>query len=174
LSKALAERLVRTERPDAVILRPHAVYGPGDTTLLPRLLESVRGRRLLAVGSGRQLLSLTSVGNLVDACLLAVDRPSVAGVFNVTDAEPFVLDDALRAFLAARGVLAVPLYIPAGVALPLAAVAEAAARLTRRPPRLTRYAVRHLALERTFDVTAARRVLGFEPRATSFEGASAW
>jgi nucleoside-diphosphate-sugar epimerase len=176
LSKALAEHAVRETRPDAVILRPHAVYGPGDTTLLPRLLDSVRGRRLLAVGTGRQLLSLTSIGNLTAACLLAAAAPrgDVSGVFNVTDGDALTLDEALRMFLAARGVPATPHYIPYRVALPLAALAESVALVTRRPPRLTRYAVRHLAVERTFDLTAARRELGYEPAPTSFEGAAAW
>lgn len=173
LSKALAEHVVRETRPDAVVLRPHAVYGPGDTTLLPRILDSVRGSRLLAVGTGRQLLGLTSIGNLTAACLLAASS-GVSGTFNVTDAEPLALDAALRMFLAARGVAATPAYIPTRVALPLASLAESVARFTGRPPRLTRYAVRHSALERTFDLTAARDRLGYEPAPTSFEGADAW
>lgn len=173
-SKALAEYVVHESRPDAVVLRPHAVYGPGDTTLLPRILDGVRRRSLFAVGTGRQRLSLTSVDNLAAACLLAATRDGVSGTFNVTDAEPLTLDEALRAFLAARGVEAVPRYIPRRVALPLAALAEAAAHITGRPPRLTRYAVRHLALERTFDLTAARTRLGYEPLPTSFAGADRW
>ena len=71
-SKALAERLVLARRPDAVLLRPHAVYGPGDTTLLPRLLAAVRGGVLLLPGSGRQRHALTSIGALAEACRLAI------------------------------------------------------------------------------------------------------
>ncbi|GLW11165.1 NAD-dependent epimerase [Microtetraspora sp. NBRC 13810] len=172
-SKAAAERLVAGR---AVVLRPHAVYGPGDTTLLPRVLGAVRGRRLLAVGDGRQLLSLTSVGNLARACLLAAAGPVASGVFNVTDAEPVVLDDALRAILRERGVPAEPYYLPPRLATSLAAVAETAFRLlaSPRPPRLTRYAAGHLAVERTLDISAARRLLGYRPAPTSFTGAASW
>lgn len=174
-SKSAAEHAVRTLRPDAVILRPHAVYGPGDTTLLPRLLDAVRRGRLVAVGTGRQLVALTAIGNLTTACLLAAEASAgVAGTFNVTDAEPLMLDDALRAFIAARGLRARPVYLPLRVALPLAAVAEAVGRATRRPPPLTRYAVRHLALERTLDISAACDRLGYRPAVTSFEGADQW
>lgn len=174
-SKAAAEHVVRTARPDAVILRPHAVYGPGDTTLLPRLLASIRGASLFAVGDGNQLLSLTSIDNLVRACLLAATAPpSVTGIFNITDEDPVRLDDALRAFLAARRIAATPRYLPFRVALPLAAAAEAAAHLTGRAPRLTRYSVRHLALERTLDLTAARERLGYQPTPTTFDGAADW
>ncbi|MEV8635492.1 NAD(P)-dependent oxidoreductase [Streptosporangium sp. NPDC051023] len=171
-SKAAAERVLGR----AVILRPHAIYGTGDTTLLPRVLGAVRGRRLLAVGDGRQRISLTSVDNLVQACLLAAAGPVEHGVFNVTDAEPVVLDDALRAIMAERGVDAEPYYLPLGLVEPVAVAAETVFRLLRRPrpPRLTRYAAGHLAVERTLDITAARDRLGYRPGATSFAGASTW
>lgn len=171
-SKAAAERVLKR----AVVLRPHAVYGRGDTTLLPRVLGAVRKGRLLAVGDGRQRISLTSVDNLVQACLLAATGPVGHGVFNVTDAEPVVLDDALRAILKERGVDAEPYYLPLALVEPLAVAVEAAFRLLRRadPPRLTRYAVGHLAVERTLNITAARDRLGYRPAATSFAGAAQW
>jgi len=172
-SKAAAELALAGR---AIVLRPHAVYGPGDTTLLPRVLGAVRGRRLLAVGDGTQLISLTSVDNLVRACLLAASGPVDAGVFNITDAEPLILDEALRAILRERGIDAEPRYLPARLVEPVAAVAETACRLLRRsrPPTLTRYAVGHLAVERTLDISAAVRVLGYRPAPTSFAGAAAW
>ncbi|MDX6738929.1 NAD(P)-dependent oxidoreductase [Actinocorallia sp. A-T 12471] len=174
-SKAAAERAVLKSGAESVILRPHAVYGPGDTTLLPRVEGSVRGPWLLAVGTGRQRISLTGVGNLVQACVLACEA-GVTGVFNVTDAEPVVLDDALALILAERGVEAERIYLPAGPALALATVVEGVALLAgaRRPPRLTRYAVGHLAVERTLDITAARAKLGYRPEPTSFAGAYSW
>ncbi|GAA3473026.1 NAD-dependent epimerase/dehydratase family protein [Nonomuraea roseola] len=168
-AKAGAEHAVRG---DAVILRPHAIYGSGDTTLLPRLLRSVRAGRLLAVGSGATRLSLTSVDNLVRACLLATTGPP--GVYNVTDSEPVTLDSALRAVLRERGIDAEPVYLAQGLAMRMAALAETAAVITGRPPRLTRYAVGHLAVERTLDITRARRDLGYDPTPTAFEGAASW
>ncbi|MEW2356974.1 NAD-dependent epimerase/dehydratase family protein [Spirillospora sp. NPDC029432] len=188
-SKAAAERAVLAvmrghgrsswrgpNRREAIVLRPHAVYGPGDTTLLPRVLASVRGPVLPAVGSGRRRVSLTSVGNLAQACLLAACGPVGTGVYNVTDAEPVRLGDALRAILAERGVRARPVYLPALPVRPLAAAVEGAYLLARRPepPRLTRYAISHLAVERTLDITAACRTLGYKPEETDFTGAAAW
>ncbi|SNS95205.1 Nucleoside-diphosphate-sugar epimerase [Streptosporangium subroseum] len=171
-SKAAAEKSLEK----AVVLRPHAVYGRGDTTLLPRILGVVRGGRLLAVGDGRQRISLTSVDNLARACLLAAAGPVECGVFNVTDAEPVILDDALRAILRERGIDAEPSYLPLNLVAPLAAAAEITFRLLGRPhpPRLTRYAAGHLAVERTLDITAARDRLRYRPAATSFAGAADW
>ncbi|NEA26460.1 NAD-dependent epimerase/dehydratase family protein [Actinomadura bangladeshensis] len=173
-SKAAAERLA-LER-GAIVLRPHAVYGPGDTTLLPRVLSAVRGPLLPAVGTGRQRISLTSIGNLVQACLLAAAGPVASGVFNIADAAPVVIDDAFREILRERRVEARPVYLPAAVARPLAAAAEGAFLLARRPepPRLTRYAISHLAVERTLDIEAARKTLGFDPHETTFAGAADW
>ncbi|TCO60530.1 NAD-dependent epimerase/dehydratase family protein [Actinocrispum wychmicini] len=170
-SKAAAERLV-SHHPDAVILRPHAIYGPGDTTLLPRVLQAIRGRRLIAVGDGTQRISLTSVANLTQACLLAAGADAT-GIFNVTDAEPVLLADALTTILAERAIPARVKFVPLPVAWPVAWLAEKFAR-RNAPPRLTRYAVSHLAYERTLDITAARTVLGYEPLPTSFAGASRW
>ncbi len=174
-SKAAAERLL-AGRPATVVLRPHAVYGPGDRTLLPRILDAVRGSALWMVGDGRTRQSLTSVDNLVAATLLACRPDAPAGVYNVADAEPVAVGDALREFLAARGLPARIRTLPVGPAWVLAGVAETAWRLARRPhpPRLTRYAIAHLAMERTLDLTAAREGLGLRPTPTSFEGAGAW
>lgn len=175
-SKAAAERAVLRAGRDAIILRPHAVYGPGDTTLLPRVLSAVRGPLLPAAGTGRQRISLTSIGNLVQACVLAATGRAASGVFNVADAAPVTIDDAFREILRERRIRARPVYVPAAAARPLAAVIEGAFLLAGRPepPRLTRYAISHLAVERTLDITAAREVLGYDPHATTFAGAARW
>ncbi|WP_026413742.1 NAD-dependent epimerase/dehydratase family protein [Actinomadura oligospora] len=172
-SKAAADRLVQ-RHPDTVILRPHAVYGPGDTTLLPRVLSAVRGPVLLAVGTGCQRISLTSIGNLVHACRQALTSPP--GVYNITDAAPVLLDTALRSLLAERGIRARPVYLPHRPAKALATIAEGAYLLARspHPPRLTRYAISHLAQDRTYDITAARTALAYTPILTTFKSAATW
>jgi nucleoside-diphosphate-sugar epimerase len=174
-SKAAAERLVTADRPNAVVLRPHAVYGPGDTTLLPRVLGAVRGNHLIAVGCGTQRISLTSITNLATACLLAATTDA-NGVFNITDAEPVRLADALRAVLTAHAIPADLRFVPLAVAWPLALLSETTHTLLRRrtPPRLTRYAVLHLAHERTLDITAARTALNYRPEPTNFTDAADW
>ncbi len=166
-SKAAAERVVLEARRDAVILRPHAVYGPGDTTLVPRLLENVRGGRLFVPGDGRVLLSMTSVDNLVQACLLAA-RSGETGVFNVADRGVVTVDEALRGLLA--GVEVRLVYVPLGLAWMVAGGVEVVQRVTGRPRRvrLNRYVISQLAMERTLDIGAAVERLGYAPAATAF------
>ncbi|GGV03217.1 NAD-dependent epimerase [Streptomyces albospinus] len=174
-SKAAAERALR-DRPDTVVLRPHAVYGPGDRTLLPRVLSAVRDRSLWLPGDGTALQSLTHIDNLTTAALLACDRATAPGTYNIADAGTVAIGDALGELLAARGVRVRLRTVPAPVASAAATAAERAWRLAGRPepPRLTRYAVSHLAVERTLALDAARNGLGFHPEPTSFRGARHW
>lgn len=157
---------------DAVILRPHAVYGPGDTTLLPRVLAGVRRGRLLLPEGARVRHSLTHIDTLVEAVRLSLRGP--AGVYNIADAEPVLLSEVLEEFLLRRGVSARIVPLPYPAALRMAAAAERTARIRRRRPRITRYAVSQLGLERTLDLTAARERLGFRPGSTDLEGAEGW
>ncbi len=174
-AKAEAERLVaaaaRSGR-DALVLRPHAVYGAGDPTLLPRLLASVRevgGRQVLVVpGWASTRVHLTSVDLLALVCARAVRSP-VRGVVNVADAAPLPLAQALdQAFRAATGSAPQRVHLPFAVALGLGAALEAAARTrgAEHPPPLTRYAVSHLAVSRELDLTRLRRDLGVDPPPT--------
>jgi len=158
----------------AVVLRPHAVYGPGDTTLLPRILAGVRRGRLVLPEGAEVRHSLTHIGNLVLAVRRGLDPAAPAGVYNVADDAPVVLSAVLREFLERRGVRARLVGIPYRAAFALASGLEAAARLTRTRPRLTRYAVAQLGMERTLDLTAVRERLGYAPAPTSLDGAEAW
>lgn len=165
-SKAAAE----AELPaDAVVLRPHAVYGPGDRTLLPRVLAGIRGRRLVLPEGAQVRHTLTHIDNLAAAAALALTGP--AGVYNIGDDTDVLLSAVLGEFLARRGRPDVALVaIPYRVAFAAAASIE---RLSRRP-RLTRYAVSQLGLERTFDLGRARERLGYLPGPTSLAGAEEW
>ncbi|MEQ1736165.1 MAG: NAD(P)-dependent oxidoreductase [Rhodoglobus sp.] len=171
-SKAAAE--LELAGSDAVILRPHAVYGPGDTTLLPRILAAVRGRRLALPGGAAVRHTLTHILNLTDAVGLALGAP--AGTYNVGDDTDVLLSAVLREFLRRRNRPDVSIVaIPYRTAFAAAAALERLHTMTRAGrPRITRYAVSQLGLERTLDLTAARSVLGYNPRPTSLDGAEHW
>lgn len=135
----------------AVVLRPRAVYGPGDTQLLPRLLSRVRAGTLLLPGPD-VLLSLTAVENLAAACLAAPGWEP--GAYNIADAEPYARDGALREVLRAHGVRARVRHLPPVVARTAARAAQALARSGE--PALSRYAVDQLAHPVVLDLSRAR------------------
>ena len=110
-SKALADVEARRHG-NAVALRPHAVYGPGDRTLLPRLVGNIRGGRLLSIGHAGVKHQLTHVDNLTRA-ILAACQSTVRGAVNVGDARPVELGAVLRQVLDVSGHSDVPVtYLP--------------------------------------------------------------
>jgi nucleoside-diphosphate-sugar epimerase len=165
-SKVAAE----AEVPDgAVVLRPHAVYGPGDRTLLPRVLAGIRRRRLVLPEGANVRHTLTHVDNLAAAVALSLTGPP--GVYNIGDDTDVLLSAVLREFLSRRGRPDVAIRsIPYGAAF---AAAGALERLSRGP-RLTRYAVSQVGLERTLDLGRARELLCYTPGPTTLAGAERW
>ncbi|MFH8369897.1 NAD-dependent epimerase/dehydratase family protein [Streptomyces sp. NPDC018031] len=160
-TKAAGERLALAA--GAVVLRPRAVYGPGDPHLVPRLTARVRAGTLLLPGRDVRL-SLTAVENLTDACLSAAGWPP--GAYNIADAAAYPRDRTVREVLRAHGTPARIRHLPRGAALAVAGALQGVAR--HRPhaePALTRYAVDQLAHTVVLDIGKAR-ARGWSPRRT--------
>jgi nucleoside-diphosphate-sugar epimerase len=173
-SKAKAEQVVRAANGDeleTVVVRPRFVWGKGDTTLLPALVEMVRSGRFRWVGDGRHLTETTHVDNTVEGLWLAATR-GPAGVYFVTDGEPVVFREFLTAMLGTQGVEIPDKSVPPAVARAAASAAERAWRLLRRPgsPPLTRFAVWVSSQECTIDISRAERELGYRPVKTREAG----
>jgi nucleoside-diphosphate-sugar epimerase len=167
-TKRAAEELVSRLRPDATILRPHAVYGPGDTTLLPRILRARVGGRQLAIGDGSNLVTLTSVDNLVDAVSASLRHPGACGAFNVGDADTPSVGQVLVHLLGALGLPVTIIWIPRPVAWRGALVSERLAG--SREPWLSRYTVNQLSLTFTLSLDRIRQQLNWEPMQTYQSG----
>ena len=160
-SKAKAEQRVRAANGDdleTVVVRPRFVWGKGDTTLLPALVEMVRAGRFRWVGGGRHLSDTTHIDNTVEGLFLAATRAPAGGVYFVSDGEPVVFRDFLTSMLATQGVTIPDKSAPAGLAGAMAVVSERVWRLLRRPgsPPLTRFAVWVSSQECTLDISRAR------------------
>ena len=179
-TKAEAERLVLAANGAelaTVALRPHLIWGPGDNHLMPRILERGRAGRLRRIGRANKRIDATYIDNAADAHLLAADRLSpgspVAGRgYFISNGEPIPLWDLVNRILAADGVAPVTRTIPVWLAYTAAWLLETAyAALRRRDePPLTRFVVRELTTAHWFDLTAARRDLGYEPKVSMEEG----
>lgn len=173
-TKHEGEELVRRHPGDWVIARPRAVFGPGDTTLLPRILEAATRGRLPLLGDPRRpaMGDLVYIDTLVDQLTAAALAPGLAGVtVNLTNGEPVPIMPTIARILAELGLPAPRRTIGRRAALGLAAGAETAWRLgrLRGEPPLTRYAVWLLASSKTFDDTLARRL--FDPPRIGMEEA---
>jgi len=176
-TKLLAEQAVNAAVADglrAIIIRPRAIFGPRDTTLLPRLMRQMEHGRLRILGDGRNRADLTYVDNVVDALLLCAQAPEalLGRTYHITNGEPLRLWGAIDKLCAALGYPLPARRLPLPAALALAGLLEQAHAILRRPgePALTRYAVRMLALDATLDITAARRDLGYAPLVSTAVG----
>ena len=165
-TKARAEELVReAEGIEWVVIRPRLVWGPGDTTILPGLLDAVRAGRFAWIGGGRHLTSTTHVDNVVEGLMLGAERAEPGGIYFVTDGEPVVFREFVTDLLATQGVEPPGRNVPAPVARAAAVACEGAWRALRlrSTPPLTRLAVWFSTLEITIDDSLARRELGYAP-----------
>lgn len=89
-----------------VILRPHIVYGPGDTTIAPRLKQSVSFGRFVALGDGTNKISLTHIDNLVQAIekILTITPTKGLSIYNISDAETPTMREVLEVFKQKEGI----------------------------------------------------------------------
>lgn len=176
-SKAIAEQIaMAADGPDCAVLciRPHLVWGPGDTQLISPVVERARLGRLPMIGSGTALIDTTYVDNAVDALLAAVD---VCGRVHgealvVSNGEPRSVGEILRRVCAAAGVPGPRGRVPLRVASAAGAAVEGVWRLTRRQgrPPMTRFLAEQLGTAHWFDQRHTRAALGWAPRVSLAEG----
>jgi 2-alkyl-3-oxoalkanoate reductase len=155
------------DRLELVVLRPKAIYGPGDRALLPRMVSAARSRRLPQVGTGENLIDLTFIDDAVRAIVLALERPPPCSnfpVYTITSGEHVNLWRLIRRVLEALGIPSTLRLMPVGTMLMLAGWLERMAGISGREPALTRYGVELLARTQTYDISRAKSDLGFEPR----------
>jgi nucleoside-diphosphate-sugar epimerase len=163
-TKRMAENVVASEAPErSIILRPHAVYGPGDTQLLPRLIDRIRFGRLVVAGDDQVRVSLTHVDNFSYAIQLAIESDE-GGAFNISDPTAPTLDVCLKTVLRHLGKPERVLWLPAGPVSAVAFLMEAACGFGRGPkPPVTRFQISHLTRDFVYDLTKATERLGYAP-----------
>jgi nucleoside-diphosphate-sugar epimerase len=179
-SKIAGEELVRrahgVDGLETVAVRPGVIWGPGDTTFLPRFAALLRRGRMVLVGGGRNRVGLSHVENLAQGMILAARVPAAAGqVYHLTDGEEITAAEAFRLLAEALGVPPPSRSLPFPAVYAVASLLEAWARLRRRsvPPAFTRYGVRLVACDNRYDIGKARRELGYRPAITFRQGVAA-
>lgn len=174
-TKARAEQVVLAgsrDGLDTVVVRPRLVWGAGDTTILPELIESVRSGQFRWIAGGRHLTSTTHVDNVVEGLLLGASRGGAGRAYFVTDGDPVVFREFVTDLLATQGVDVPDRQAPAALVRIVAACGEAifGALRIRRPPPVTRLAYWLSALETTIDISRAREELGYRPVTSMADG----
>jgi 2-alkyl-3-oxoalkanoate reductase len=182
LSKALAEQAVLAADGEALrtcALRPHLVWGPRDSHLIPRLIARARSGRLRRVGNGANRVDMIYVENAAEAHLLAAaaladeTAAAVGGrAYFLSQGEPVNCWQWIDDILALAELPPVRKSISAGAAWRIGGACEATWRLLglRGEPPMTRFLASQLATSHWFDISAARRDLGYRPRVSTAQG----
>jgi len=163
-TKFLGEELVRNYPGPWVILRPRAVFGPGDTVLFPRILRAAeKGRLPEFVTDGPPAKGdLVYIDTLTDYILRAAADDGAQGCFNLTNQEPVVIMELLLRVFSALNIPPPKRRLPVKMAMAMAAAVEGVYRampFLGEPP-ITRFGVGIFAYSKTFDVSKAVAVLG--------------
>lgn len=145
----LAGRIERKIHP--ISLRPHAIYGEDDTTLIPTLKERVKNRKIFLPSGGSAKHSLTNIKNLLQAVQLSMFyTPTRPEAFNITDANPvslaYAVKEALGHHVEVKSLPNKLLLSPLGKIL-----------------RVSEYEVRQLGYDRIYNLEKACSELNYKP-----------
>lgn len=179
-TKAMAEQMVLAANGavvSTVALRPHLVWGPGDTNLLPRL--AAQAERLKRIGAFNKKVDTTYIDDAAEAHCLAAARLSpksaIAGkAYFISQGDPRPIWFMINGLLAAAGKPPVTRQAPVWLAKTAAAVYEGWWTLRKREdePPLTRFLLKEMTTAHWFDISAAKRDLGYVPSVSIEEGLS--
>jgi nucleoside-diphosphate-sugar epimerase len=162
-TKRAGELLVERYPGSWIVLRPRAVFGPGDTTLFPRIVRAAREGKLPRFR--RQVPARSDLVYVDTLCdyMLAAAASTLSGAFNVTNAEPVETEAFLFGVLARLGIAMPRRTVDVRTAQLAAAAIEGFYRvaLPHSEPPITRFGVSALAYSKTFDV--AKLLAAFGP-----------
>lgn len=160
-----------------VALRPHLIWGPGDPHLIPRVIAKARKKRLIQVGDGLNLVDVTYVDNAAEVHLQAADAladgAACAGrAYFISQGTPVLIWSWLGDILAAIGAPKVSRIMSYRKARRIGALLECGYRLLglTKEPQMTRFLAVQLAKSHYFDISAAIRDLGYNPRVSTEKG----
>jgi nucleoside-diphosphate-sugar epimerase len=179
-TKAIAEQMVlkaNSEELATVALRPHLIWGPGDNHLIPRLIQRGRSGRLSKVGKKTHLVDSVYIDNAAEAHLLAADRlrpgSDIAGkAYFISQGEPVDISELMNRIIATAGIPPIKRTVPPNLAYASGWFFEIIYTLFRikKEPPMTRFLAKQLSTAHWFDISAARRDIGYNPDVSIEEG----
>jgi nucleoside-diphosphate-sugar epimerase len=171
-TKAIAEQCIiqaNTDKLKTTSLRPHLIYGPGDTQLIPKIIEKARKGKIRRPGKRSVLIDTLHIDNFTEAQILAYNKLTEGcGIdgktYFITNGKPVELWTFINSILKAHGIEEINKYIPRNLALLLAYIAEKISIISGKPPLLTQFLIKEMSTHHWFDITAAKKELGYNVR----------
>jgi len=158
---------------EAVCLRPGFVYGPGDRTLVPKILDALSSGKFVFVGDGSKQMNCVYVDDVVDAALLGSASGAANGrVYNITDGSIPALREFIGFIADYTGLARPTRHVPPAIAVVGCYTSEYVGHLLRvkRAPLMNISRLRFLHYNQHYSIARARAELGYSPRFTYREG----
>ena len=163
------------EKLKTLSLRPHLIWGPGDPHLAPRIIA--RAKSLRQVGDGGNRVDTIYIDNAARAHVLAMEalekKPEISGkAYFISDDAPILLWEMVNRILDAGGKPPVRRKISPEAAIFIGSLLEWIYRAfgLKGEPKMTRFVARELATSHWFDISAAKRDLGYTAELSIDEG----
>ncbi len=175
-SKYDAEKFCLTQPKDTWIgLRPRAVFGKGDQTLLPRLRKLIGKNHYKTIGDGNGLIDVTCLSNFVDAVCLAIKSPqeSLGKYYNISNGDPRTFNSIMKTYTAKFNSNFKQRKLPYFPILIIAHLSNLVASLIpgkRWEPRITPYGLRQVTGSLVLDISGAKEALNWTPIKTFEQG----
>ena len=178
-SKAIAERTVlnaRNSQLAVVAIRPHLVWGPGDTQLVGRIVERAKSGRLAVVGTGNALVDSTYIDNAISAHIAALDALHIGSAcdgkaYVVSNGEPRTVNELMRSMCESAGVPFEPRHLSLTLGIRLGSLVERLWPLMQSSePPITRFIAEQLGTAHWFDQRVVHNDLKWAPSVTLDEG----
>ncbi len=146
------------------VVRPCAIYGPGDTRFL-KLVRPINKRRFVMIGDGEARYHFVHIDDLVSGYLLAGEVDAAVGeAFVIGGAEAPTLNELASDIAGILNVSAPKLKVPIGPVKAAAWLCEKVSALLNVEPILHRRRLAFFTKNRQFSIEKAQRLLGYEPK----------
>ena len=147
-----------------VVFRPGGIYGPGDLRFL-KLFRAIQKGRFVMIGSGQTWYQMIYIDDLVDGILLCGTAENAVGrVYILTGEKPITLNHLVEIIASSLGVSVPRLRVPVTPVYLAGLLCEFLCRPLGVDPPLHRRRVDFFRKSRRFDISRAKRELGFQPQ----------
>lgn len=179
-TKAMAEKEIIKEGKKGeiftLVLRPHLIWGPNDTNLIPTILDKAKNGKLKQIGDGKNIVDCSYIEDCTDAHILALEalekNPSLSSnVYFVTQDEHIKLWDFINSILVAKKLPPIEKKVSKKLALSIARVLEFTSKMIPSfKPLFTKFLITEMTTDHYFNIEKTKKDLGYSPKYSIKEG----
>lgn len=180
-TKAIAEGLVMNANDDnlkTVSLRPHLIWGPGDTHYIPKLFKKAKTNKLFILGKTPKLVDCIYIDNAAKAHLQAFNQllnnpGKVEGkTYFISQGKPIAISELMNKLLATGGFPPITKYLSPAIARFAGRMLETIYQIfeINSEPPLTFFLAQQLSTSHWYNISAAEHDFGYQAEISLEEG----